>query len=59
MEVGLSPGDYVLVGDRVPFPQKGAEPLPNYRPISIVAKRLDASKCHLVWMLASAQETLC
>jgi len=26
MEVGLSPGDFVLDGDRVPFPQKGAEP---------------------------------
>jgi len=37
-----------------PFPPKRAEPLPNFRPISIVAKRLDASRCHLVWMLASA-----
>jgi len=26
MEVGLSPGDIVLDGDPVPFPQKGAEP---------------------------------
>ena len=48
MEVGLSPGDFVLDGDTVPFPQKGAEPLPNFRPISIVAKRLHASKCHLL-----------
>jgi len=32
------------------LPQKWAEPLPNFRPISIVAKRLDASRCHLVWM---------
>ena len=49
MEVGLSPGDFVLDGDPVPFPQKGAEPhLPNFRPISIVVKRLHASKCHLV-----------
>jgi len=30
-------------------PKKGAEPLPNFWPISIVAKRLDASRCHLVW----------
>jgi len=52
MEVGLSPGDFVLDGDPVPFPQKGGGALPNFRPISIVAKRLDASKCHLVWMLA-------
>ena len=35
MEVGLSPGDFVLDGE-----PKGA---------SIVAKRLDASRCHLVW----------
>ena len=57
MEVGLSPGDFVLDGDSVPFPQQGAgrSPLPNFRPIFIVAKRLHASKCHL----ASAQETLC
>ena len=31
-------------------PQKGGgAPLPNFWPISIVAKRLDASSCHLVW----------
>ena len=24
--VGLSPGDFVLDGDTVPFPKKGAEP---------------------------------
>jgi len=48
MEVGLGPGDFVLDGDPVPFPKKGAEPPPNSRPISIVAKRLNASKCHLV-----------
>jgi len=42
-----------------PLPQKGAEPPPHFRPIFIVAKRLDASRCHWVWMLASAQETLC
>ena len=44
MGVGLGPGHIVLDGDPVPFPQKGAEPaLPNFRSISIVAKRLDAS----------------
>jgi len=53
MEVSLSPGDFVLDGDPVRFPQKGPPkgggvPLPNFRPISIVAKRLHASKCHLV-----------
>jgi len=31
-----------------PLPPKwGQSPLPNFRPISIVAKRLHASKCHL------------
>jgi len=60
MEVGLSPGDFVLDRDPVLFPQTGAEPpLPNFRPISIVAKRLDASRCHLVLMLATAKGTLC
>jgi len=94
MEVGLGPGDFVLDGDPVPPPQKGAKPspqfsvhvhcgetagwiktalgaevglgpshivldadaaplpkrgLPNFWPISIVAKRLDAPRCHLAW----------
>ena len=30
MEVGLSPGDFVLDGDPVLFPQKGAEPPPQF-----------------------------
>jgi len=37
-EVGLSPGDFVLDGDPAPFP--------TFRPMSIVAKRLDGSRCH-------------
>jgi len=49
MEVGLSPGDLVVLdGDPVPLLKKGTEPIPNFRPISIVAKRLHAPKCHLV-----------
>jgi len=48
MEVGLGPGHIVLDGDPAPLPKKRAEP-PNFRPIFIVAKRLDASRCHLVW----------
>jgi len=47
-EVGLSPGDFVLDGDPAPLPKKGAEPLHNFRLISIAAKRLDASRWHLV-----------
>jgi len=30
MEVGLSTGDFVLDGDPVPFPKKGAEPHPQF-----------------------------
>jgi len=58
-KVGLNPGDSVLDGDPVPLLIKGVEPLPNFRPTSIVAKWLDASRCHLVWRYASAQGTLC
>jgi len=31
-----------------PSPKRGRSPLTNFRPISIVAKRLDASRCYLV-----------
>jgi len=37
-------------GPSSPPPKGGEDPLPNFRPISIVAKRLDASRCHLVRM---------
>jgi len=47
MEIGLGPGDFVLDGDPASPFQKGAEP-PNFRPMFIVAKRLDGSRCHLV-----------
>jgi len=50
MEIGIGPGDFVLDGDPAPFHKSGTEPLANFRPISIVAKRLDASRCHLVRM---------
>ena len=38
-KVGLGPEDIVLDGD--------TEPLPNFRPMSIVAKLLDGSRWHL------------
>ena len=41
MVVGLSPGNFVL--DQSPSPKRGQSPLPNFWPISIVAKRLDGS----------------
>ena len=30
MEVGLSPGDFVLDGDPAPLPKKGAKPPPQF-----------------------------
>jgi len=48
MEVGLGPVHIVLDGDTAPLPKKGSR-APNFRPIFIVAKRLDASICHMVW----------
>jgi len=48
MEVGLGPNHIVQDGDTAPFPQNGAE-RPNFRPIFIVAKRLDAPRCDMVW----------
>jgi len=48
-KVGLRPGHIVLDGD--PAPPKGAEAAPNFRPMSVVAKRMDRSRCHLVWSL--------
>ena len=45
VEVGLGPCHIVLDGN--PAPRKGAQhPPPNFRPMSIVAKRLDGSRCH-------------
>jgi len=44
-KVGLGPGHFVLDGDSAPLPKKGTEPRPNFRPICIVGKRLDASRC--------------
>jgi len=48
MQVGLDPGDFVLDGDPAPPPQKGGR-APDFRPVFIVAKRLDGSKWHLAW----------
>jgi len=43
VEVGLGPGHIVLDGD--PAPKiKGAQ-FPNLRPMSVVAKRMDGSRC--------------
>jgi len=47
MQVGLGPGHIVLDGDTVPPPQKKGGTAPNFRPMSLVAKQLDGSRCHL------------
>jgi len=47
-EVGLGSDDIVLDGDPTPTPHK-PDIAPNFRPIFIVAIRLDASRSHLVW----------
>jgi len=46
MEVELGPGNIVLDGD--PAPPKKGHRTNHFRPMSIVAKRLDGSRCHLV-----------
>jgi len=48
VQVGLGPGHIVLDGDPAPPPPKGHSP-PNFRPISVAAKWLHGSRCHLVW----------
>jgi len=47
VEVGLSPGDFVLDGDPAPSAKRGGAP--NFCPTSIVAKWLHGSRRHLVW----------
>jgi len=47
MQVGLDPNDIVLDGDRAPLPKR--DRVPNFRPMSIVTKRLHGSRCNLAW----------
>jgi len=47
VQVGLGPGHIELDADPAPLP-KGAQ-LHNFRPISLAAKRLHGSRCHLEW----------
>jgi len=37
------------MGTQPPPEKGGGAPIPNFQPMSIVAKRLDAPRCHLVW----------
>jgi len=52
-DVGLGPDDIVLDGDPASPSIKSSSPKkehssPTFMPMSIVAKRLDGSRCHLV-----------
>ena len=59
-EVDLGPDDIVLDGDPAPpSPKRGQSPIPNFRPMSLVAKLLDGSRWHLAWRWALVQATLC
>jgi len=46
LEVHFGPGHTVLDGDPAPVTQKGTAP--RIWPMSVMDKRLDGSKCHLV-----------
>jgi len=48
VELGLGPGDFVLNGNPAPPPQKG-NGAPIFRPMFIVAKRLDGWSWYLAW----------
>jgi len=55
-EVGLGPRHIVLDRDPVPIPKMGGKAAPpKFRPIFIVAKRMDAPRCHLVWVYIRPQ----
>jgi len=45
MEVGISPGDFVLDGDPAPPRSKKGAETPNFRPMSIVATVAHLSYC--------------
>jgi len=57
MEVGLGPGT-VFDGHPATRRKKGTPTPPSFWPMSIVAKRLDGWRRHLVQKRASAQATL-
>jgi len=48
MEVGLGSGNFVFDGAQLPPGKRAHPPPPNFWPMSIVAKWLDGSRCHLV-----------
>jgi len=48
MELGRGPGDFVIDGDPAPSLERGRSPSSIFGPF-LAPKRLDASRCHLVW----------
>jgi len=46
---GLNPSNIVVDGDPAPPSQKKGQSTSNFQPMSIVPKRLNGSRCHLVW----------
>jgi len=54
----LGPGHIVLDGDPAPSPEEHS-PSPNFRPMSVFAKRLAGSRCHLLWRYISAHRPQC
>jgi len=57
MEIGLGPGDCVSWGPSSSSPKRGQSPLPNFRLMSIVAKRLHGSRRYLARRWALVQTT--
>jgi len=59
MQIGVGQGHIVLHGDQLPLPKRGTGTAPNFGLMSVMAKRLDGRRCHLVQRYAAAQATLC
>ena len=50
IEAGLGRGDFLLDEYPLPLPKRGRRPLLNFRPMFIVAKRLNWSRWYLAWI---------
>ena len=48
IEIGLGPGHIVLDGDSANRSPPQKRDTPNFQPMSVVAKRLDGSRCHFL-----------
>jgi len=59
MEVGLSPGDFILDGYPDPVPKKGAEPPPQFSAHVCCGQTVDESRLHLACRWAFVQAISC